>query len=347
MKRISLDQVARKLGVSKTLVSLVLNGKGDLHGISKKTQERVIRESRELNYQPNVIAKGLRTGRSNVIGLVVADIGNPFYSKIARRVEDMMRKEQYHLLVCSSEEDPEDEKQSIDFLVQSQRVSGLIIATTLKERKYFQSLQKSGLPFVLIDRHLEGLDCDRVTVSNYEGAFEATEHLIKTGYKKIGFLSITPSHLSSVNDRKRGYREALRKHRIPFSDDMMQEVEFEKVDQVMPDIVRKIIQPPNALEAVITANNSLAVQLLETVQEKGLRIPQDLALISFDDIDLFRLSYPPVTAVAQPVEEIGTEAVKILFERIKNTKRKTKTRSVILPTKLVIRKSCGQFLKKI
>lgn len=345
-KKKSIDNLAKSLGVSKTLVSLVLNGKGDQYGISKATQERVMQKINEINYRPNPIARGLRTGKSNVIGLVVADISNPFYSKITRIIESYALSKGYHLLVCSTDEIEEKEKDLIHFLIDSQQVSGLIVATTLTKKDIFSDLKNRNYPFVMIDRYISGLEADTVTVDNYNGAFKAVNQMIKTGYKKIAMLTISPSYINSLADREKGYKDALTKNGLKFDKKLFREISFNNIDSEISATVRELLSPPLKAEAIFTANNNLAVHCLDAIRDLGLRIPQDVALVSFDDVDVFRFSSPTITAVAQPVEEIGKQAVELLFKRMnQNDNKKYKVQNIVLPTELIIRKSCGSFIK--
>lgn len=346
MSKISLEDVARALGVSKTLVSLVINGKADAYGISKETRERVLEKVKELNYQPNQAARGLRTGKSNLIGLVVSDIGNPFYSRISRAVEAFVEKNGYHLMVCSSDEDIEREKKLIRMLKERQQVDGLIISTSQQNDDFFQELKKEEYPIVFIDRAIENLNASTVTVDNFKGAKKATELLIRNGIRKIACLTITPSFISSLSDRVEGYREALRMNDIKPDPKLIIEIPFSNINQGVKNAMRELLSAPNSVKGIFALNNHLAVACLEILNEMKIRIPQDLALVAFDDIELFKFSYPSITAVAQPIQEIGTKAAELLIQQI-NEKGKVTFKAVneVLPTDLVIRASCGSSIR--
>ena len=344
MKKISLKDLALELGVSKTLVSLVLNNKGNEHGISAATQKRVQDKARELNYYPNLVARGLRTGKSNIMGMVVADISNAFYSKIARAVEDKAAAFGYHLMVCSSDEDPERELDLIRLLKDRQQVNGIIVSTTQQKPELFQRFKKEKFPFVLIDRYLPRFETTQVMVDNEKGAYKMTEHLIKTGYKRIGLLTISPSHLSSIRDRVTGYKEALKAYNIKFDPRLVKEIPFDHIKEAMRKEMCDLLSQNLKADAVFLLNNNLALSCLETIQEMDLKIPQDIAVASFDDLEAFQLCYPPVTAVAQPLAEIGEKAVALLVDQI-NNQEAYPMENATLSTSLVIRKSCGSYLK--
>ncbi len=342
MKKVSLNDIAQNLGVSKALVSLVLNNRGNENGISKETQKKVLEKALELNYKPNQIARGLRLGRSQTLALIVADISNPFYSKIARRIEDTASKYGYHLLVCSSDENPKKETELINMVTQRQ-VDGLIISTTHSDTGFFNQLIAEKTPFILIDRYLARLNTNQVTANNTQGAIDAVEHLLALGHDKIAFFSISPSHLSTMIDRLKGYKEALGKHNIRYTKKLVREISFQNVKSDVELHLRELLSLPQSVSALITGNNSIAKACLQTFAEMKIRIPQDMAIISFDDIDLFSFSYPTITAIAQPVEEIGEIAVDILLELIKNPDQEAK--QFVLPMKLQIRQSCGNLLR--
>jgi LacI family transcriptional regulator len=340
LKKTSLNDIARSLNVSKALVSFVLNGQGSQKGISSETQKKVLAKAKELNYKPNHIARGLRLGKSQTIGLIVADISNKFYAKIAKQVEQVASKHNYNLIICNSDENPEKEVELIDML-KERRVDGIIISTTQKDTAVFAQMKKEKYPFVLIDRNLPRLSTNFVGVDNYTGAFEATGHLIRNGYQKIGLLKISPSWLSTIKDRENGYREAIKQNGMRVNTKLIRTIDFTDIRQTVRTVLRELIQPPYKIDALFSVNNNITVACMEYLNEMGLRIPQDIAIVSFDDIDLFRFSYPTITAIAQPVEEIGKVAVTILLDEISS--KIAKEEQVALPVKLIERRSCRIF----
>lgn len=345
MKKVSLNDIAKSLGVSKALVSMVLNHHGDKNGISQETQKRVWARARELNYQPNQIARGLRLGRSETLGLIVSDISNSFYARIARKVEDTARQHGYNLIFCSSDEDEQIEEKLIN-MMRERQVDGLILSTTQHNGRLIEQLRRDRFPFVLIDRYLQGVEANSVTVDNFQGAYDATRHLLRGGFKRIALLKILPNHLSTIRDRALGYEEALHDGGVTVDRALIREIAYSNINEEVYAALHELMLPPHNIQAVITTNNSLATACLGYMNEAGMRIPQDLALVSFDDIDLFKYCYPPVTAVAQPVDELGERAVKMLLELIVDGE-KAGVRSVVLSPKLIKRRSCGSFLRKI
>jgi LacI family transcriptional regulator, galactose operon repressor len=343
LKKTSLNDIARSLKVSKTLVSFVLNDQGDKNGISTKTQRMVLEKAQELNYRPNHMARGLRLGKTQTIGLIVADISNKFYSKIAKKIEEVANQHNYNLIFCSSDEKPEKEIELINML-KDRQVDGIVISTTQKNSTVFSWLKKEKYPFVLIDRYLPKFHANFAGVDNFTGAFEATEQLIGNGYQKIALLKISPEHLSTIKEREQGYRSALKSNGIRVNNKLIRTIDCSDVRQMARSVLSELIQPPFKIDAIFSVNNNVTVACMEYLNEMNIRIPQDLAIVSFDDIDLFRFSFPTITAVAQPIEEIGKVAVNILLDEINGTNQDFK--KVVLPVKLIKRRSCGIFINK-
>jgi len=340
MKKISLADVAKSLGVSKTLVSLVLNDRGDEKGINKDTQQRVRDKVKELNYKPNQFARGLRIGKSNTIGMVVADISNSFYAKMCRSIEDHCNLNGYNLIICSSDENSEKESELIQMLIDRQ-VDGLIISTTQNNNTDIVHLIKNKFPFVLIDRNSSKTETNYVVVDNKEGAKKVVNHLVKLGNSSIGHLTISPSHLSTIKERTQGYKDGLIANGLKVNSNLIREVSFDNLKNDVFKHVKELLSAPNKVTALFVANNNIAVACLECLKEMEMRIPQDVALVSFDDIDAFKLCSPPITAVSQPIEQMGKEAVDIILSEINDGTTIGKFKKSSLPTELIIRKSCG------
>jgi LacI family transcriptional regulator len=348
MKKSSLEDVAKAVGVSKTLVSMVLNGKAAKYGISKKTEEKVWKMVEEMGFKPNATARKLRTGKSNVLGLIVADISNPFYSKIARSIEDAANKKGYHMLICSSDENPKREADLISILADQHQVDGLIVSSTLDDSQMFDRLVKQKTPFLLLDREFSSGLFPSVTVDNRKGAEMLVQHLIDKGSKNIGVITLSPSHLSTLKDRVMGYRDALKKNNIELNDSLLREVSFENLREDIINEVDFLLSPPNNVKAIFALNNLVALYALEAINKRGLKIPKDIALVSFDDIELFQFTSPPITAISQPLDKLGENAMDLLFS-LMNTKSEEATtdtvgipnQRIVLPVELMVRESCG------
>jgi LacI family transcriptional regulator len=334
---VSLSDIANALGVSKTLVSMVLNNKADENGISKKTQKRVLKFAKEINYKPNLMARGLRMGVTNTIGLVVSDIANPFYSKMARFIEDKLGKVNYHLVICSTDEDTEKEKKIIR-LMREKQFDGIIVSSSQKKSDDFKQLLREDYPFVLIDRKLKGIKANFVGIDNRESTQHAVEHLIKTGHKRIAAFAVSPAYVSSIKERICGYQLAIQEAGLATSEKLLIEIHFDQVKQEVKKEITKLTKSGGpGIDAIFAINNNIAVACLETFHDLNINIPKDLAFIAFDDIDAFKLTTPQVTAIDQPLDEICTHAVNILMQEI-NKPRKAK-KEVILKPVLIERES--------
>lgn len=341
-KKIALVDIAQALGVSRTLVSMVLNGQGKQHGISPITQEKVKAKAKELNYKPNSIARGLRTGKSNTIGLIVTDISNSFYATIARQIEENLRKLGYHLIFCSSDERPEREEELIQML-RGRQVDGLILATTFQETQVLEEMLKDEYPFVLIDREVSSLKTNSIVVDNYNSSRNAVEHLLRSNHQEIGLLTISPSHLSTIKDREQGYKDALNAAHIPVQSTNICEIPFDDIDHQVELSLKKMLNRSKPITAIYAINNRIGKACLEHLSKMGGTIFRDVALLCYDDIDVFK--FCGVTAVAQPIEQIGDEAVRVLLEQINSaSKISLAPQKVILPAALVLRKSCKSLL---
>ena len=329
--KITIAEIAQELGVSTTLVSMVINGKADQHNINKKTQKRVWDKIKELDYKPNTVARSLRTGKTQSIGLIVADISNPFYAKLARVIEDQLREKGFHLIISSSDENPENEENLIHTMLEHQ-VDGLIIASTQKNKAPFKQLQSQSHPFVLVDRNIPELKASYVGVNNYQSAYSLTKTIIEKGYSEIYYLSVKPDHLSTIRERERGYLDA-----IGTKQPLIKKVSFNNPCTDVENIIKEIHQNGFKKPALFSSNNHLAKCCMNTIRKLNLKIPDDIGLASFDDIELFEFSNPPVTAIAQPISKMGILVAGLLIDQI--TGEQIATKNYILETKTVNRKS--------
>ncbi len=343
MKRTSLKDIARHLGVSTALVSLVINHRGDEKGISPETQKKVWDLVKKLNYKPHHVARSLRLGNSKIIGLIIADISNVFYSAIAKSIEDKASEKGYSIIFMSSEENPKKEEEMIRLLI-DRGVDGLILSTSFSERDQIRKLRNTKIPFVLIDRYVPGVKTNYVLAGNYQGAFDMTEHLLSAGYTKIALLYVTPSHLTTMKNRVSGYQDALRKNGCAVKNRWIKGIPHSDIKKNMEPVLKDLIYKEK-VQSVFFLNNKLTIAGLEILKRLKLRIPYDISFVTFDDIDLFKFSYPTITSVSQPKEEIGKRAFEILLNQIRDPQ--AKKQQITLPVKINIRESCGSFMKHL
>ena len=337
-KKITLSDIAVSLGVSKTLVSLVINNKADMHGISKETQKKVRKKVKELNFQPNVLARGFRTGQTNTIGLIVSDISNLFYARIARNIEDYAWKYGYSVVICSTDEDIEKEKDQIRML-RSRKVDGMIISSSMDDALSFNHLQQVGVPHVLIDRTFPGMSSANVSVDNYGGARLAASHLLSQGYTRVATLAITPQHISTINDRLQGFKSAFDEAGISIPDYWNIHAPFNNIEDSVMENLQRLYLDDNLPDAIFTLNNNLTTQCLSCLRELSVEVPGQVALIGFDSTVHYTITNPSVSAMQQPIDQISQRAIELLFRQINGLEIADDEWSVRLPVDLIVRES--------
>lgn len=336
MKRLQLEDLSKQLGYSKTLISMVLNGKGNQYGISKKTQAAVLDAVAQLDYTPNKFAKALRTGKSYFIGLIVTDIANPFYSTIAKNIENVLFESGYNLMVCSTEENEEKEKRLVEMMLNQQGVDGLIIASTFRNSSFYEQARFAKVPIVFIDRVIPLFNTNYVVIDNYGGSVEIVGRLVKEGCRKIACFCITPLYLSTVEDRVNGYKEAMTKNNLGNGQDYIKPISFEHIDEDVERSLRELVKKDPVLDAVFVLNNHIAVSLLKALKRREFSaLAAKLKIACFDDIELFNIIDKPVISVSQPVQEIGKNSSLLLLNIIAG--KQTSKSNIVLPTKLIDR----------
>ena len=341
----SLTKIAKELGLSTATVSYVVNGKGDLNNIPHDTQKRILDYTNKINYKPNKLARSLITGKTNTIGLIISDIGNFYYSRMAKSVEEEARKQGYEVMIVSSNEDPKLESDLIQNLCE-RKIDGIIISTTGRNKEDIKTLRDSSYPLVLIDRRYKGLKTNLVQSEIFDGSFKVVNHLLEMKYKRIGVIT-TLNHLPSMSDRVEAYKEALRSHRIPFNSSIVREVPFDANLNLIKTQISELISGTNAIDALYVTNNKLTMLCYEAFSQMKVRVPFDCAFVSFDDMDYFKYITPPLTAVKQDIESMGVEAVKILIKDIKDRENKNRPKVISkVDMELNIRESCGHLIRQ-
>ena len=341
-KRSSIVDIARELNISITTVSFILNGKAREKRISNELVEKVLKFVEEVNYVPNQLAKSLRTGKTNIVGLIVEDISNVFFANVARLIEENANKRGYKIFYCSSENDREKTSQLIK-LFRERQIDGYIITPCEGIEKDILSLIDDKCKVVLFDRYLPAIECNHIIVDNHAGTFQAIEHLIEQGYENIALVTLDSTQ-TQMQDRLEGYRQALENHnkkpiikKLPF---------HENPEKTIEDII-ELLQAENTIDAIFFATNYLAVSGLEAIKRLKLNIPSDIGIIAFDDHDLFRLYTPSITVVAQPIEEMSEKIMSILLDQIEARAEEQQVEQVVLPTSLVIRNSSVKARKRV
>jgi len=330
----TITDVAREARVSASTVSHVIN---ETRYVSDEVKQRVHAAMEALNYQPNVIARSLRTRETLTVGVVVSDVTNPFFTSIVRAIEDEVLKQGYSIILCDTDEKPEREQAYLRLLM-GRRVDGLIVAPSSGNADLLRSAIESGLPVVLLDRSIPGLTADVVLSDNESGAFDAVSYLIGMGHRRIGIIA-GRLEVSTGADRMAGYVRAIRTHGIPADESLIEVAKFKRdiaYDKTMKMLNRA--EPPTAL---FVSNNVMTAGTMAALKAAGKKVPDDISVIGFDDSEWAALMDPPLTVVAQPIVELGTRAAQTLMRRISRGRVKT-PRAVVLKPELILRDSCAR-----
>jgi LacI family transcriptional regulator len=319
MKKVSISDIARKAGVSVSTVSFVMNDKAVKMRISREVIDKVENVAREMGYRPNQLARGLRTGKTKTIGLIVENISNAFFATLAKTIEDEAKKYDYKVVYCSTDNDEEKARELINMLSQRQ-VDGYIITPTLNLGEDIRKLQAENKPVVLIDRYFPQHDeIPAVLVDNYEGVARGTEYLLEKGYKKVALVTIE-ADMAHMKDRLRAYCDVLKKHGISEEGRQVKIVPYNSGrDAALAEIESVLSGAGTSVDAVFFLTNYLGVLGIEAIKKLGIKVPEQLAVLCFDDNDIFRLYTPTISVIRQPIEAIGQKAMLALIERLRNS----------------------------
>ncbi|MEH6995790.1 LacI family DNA-binding transcriptional regulator [Neobacillus drentensis] len=332
MKRATLKEVATLAGVSTATVSNVLN---ETKHVSDEVKNKVFTAIQELNYQPNIVAKSLRVQESRIIGLLISDIANPFFSIVVRGIEEELAKSDYSILLCNTDSSVEKEDKYLKVLI-GKRVDGLIVSSTGNTGDYFRSMEKTGVPMVFLNRCPDFMVSDVIMTNNIKGAYSGTEHLIRHGYEKIAIIT-GPISISTGKDRLTGYKRALEDYGITELDQFVKEGNFDIESGYTK--MKELMEQENKPDAVFISNNSMTLGAYKYLKESGISIPDQLAVVGYDDSDWADIVDPPITTIKQPAYELGVHAARLILARIIN--KQVKREITYMDTELIIRHSCG------
>lgn len=326
----TIKEVAKKAGVSSASVSHVIN---NTRFVAKETRERVLAAMVALNYHHNDLAQSLRSGKTHMIGLIIPDSANPFFAEIGKDIEVTAFQLGYSVILCNTEQDAGREEFYVDVLSKKQ-VDGIIFTATGDQTSALQFLLDKQIPVVLINRDLENVDVDAVLIDDLQGGYLATQHLIDLGHRRIACIA-GPSTITPSGDRLTGYQKALASAGIPYDGSLVVRGDYHPGSgyQITSDWLRRSDRP----SAIFCANDLMAVGALGAAAQAGIRVPENLSVVGYDDIELASYSTPPLTTIAQPKSKIGSLAARFLTERIAD--KACPTRRVSLPVELIIRSS--------
>jgi LacI family transcriptional regulator len=332
----TINDVAKRAGVSPVTVSRVLN---DAPNVNAATREKVTRAIAELGYVPNVVARSLRSRRTRTLALILPDITNPFWPTVARGVEDAAQKGGYTVLLCNSDENADKQARYLEVVV-SQQVDGVIIAPCDSDSTHLALLRGHRIATVVVDRRIDDWDVDTVRGDSIGGAHALVRHLIELGHKRIAMLT-GPENTSTSQDRVAGYEAALNRAGIPVDEDLIRYGEYREA--AGHEMMLALLRGHPEITAVFAANNAIAVGAVEAIGERGLRVPQDIALVCFDDLSSASQLFPFLTVAEQPAYQIGFEAAQLLLNSL-SAEAPLAPRHIMLPTRLIVRQSCGSRL---
>jgi LacI family transcriptional regulator len=332
---VTIKDVARQSGVSPMTVSRVINGS---ERVKPETRRRVEQAITELGYVPSRLARGLSRRRTGALAVIVPDVANPFFTAVVRAAEEVARRADYQAILCDTRADLAVEREAIEELI-AHRVEGIVIAPVSDRSKaHLERLIRFRVPYVLVDRTVRGVEADAVVGDSKGGAQGLVEHLISLGHRRIGFI-VEGDEVSTARDRRRGYESALKAAGIPI-DPALVVVEAAADPGGGAEGMRRLLELDDPPTAVFTVNNLVAVGAIEAVRAAGLEVPEDIALVCFDDIEYASRLYPFLTAMEQPAGTFGTLATQLLLERIEG-RGSQRPQVVVLPAEFIIRRSCG------
>jgi LacI family transcriptional regulator, repressor for deo operon, udp, cdd, tsx, nupC, and nupG len=326
---LKMEDVARLANVSTATVSRVLSKNKN---VSNKTRKKVLDVINQVEYKPNRLAANLRRNTSETVAVILPDITNPFFAEIVKGFRDEALKSGYHILLCDTGNNTSQEEEFVN-LVKERLVDGIILATARMPKNEIYKLSQE-IPVVLACEYIDDYEIPTVSIDNVSAAREATEYLIDQGHTRIGLIT-GPLEVILSRDRVKGYRQALLLHDLPVTDFLMQEGDFSVKSGY--DIMMKFLANEQKPTAIFASSDEMAVGALKACKSKGLRIPDDMSIMGFDDIPLCTLVEPELTTVSQPKYEIGSQAMKMLLSIIE--KNDLRQKQIVLPHQLMIRQT--------
>lgn len=331
--KVTIYDVAKKAGVSIATVSNVINNTGNMR---ESTRERVKEVMKELNYFPNAMASALMGKGTKTLGLIVPDISNPFWSELAKTIEDRAHEKGFSVFMCSTDEKEEKEKKYIE-LMKNKNVDGFIICSTYKNKDVLINLINEEIPIVLLTKDDSELAVTKIAVDDFKGGYEATTHLLQNGHRKIAIIS---EHNHSGDKRFKGYREALKTYEVELKEEYIVKISASIENGVKSFSVlfdNTNLEKPTAIFA---CNEQLAIGVIQAAKKRGIDIPSQLSLVGFDDTILATTTVPPLTTIAQPTVDMGIKTVDTIIEEIELGR--SKKERILYNPKLIIRETTSR-----
>ncbi|MFT4033679.1 MAG: LacI family DNA-binding transcriptional regulator [Siphonobacter sp.] len=335
--QVTIVDIAHELGISKSTVSRALRAQSDIH---PATRQAVVELAQQLDYQPNLLAYGLVKSRSNTVGMIVPEFRHYFFPEVIIGAQEVLQEAGYNLMICQSNESYQTEVANVKALMAS-RVDGLLVSITSQTNNFdhFRALERKGIPLLFFNRICPELETHRVVIDDYTGAFQAVEHLIQQGYQRIAHIA-GPGGLLVSQLRQKGYLDALQKHNLTPDPELL--ISYDLTDEKARIYAKYLLDLPNPPDAIFAVNDPTAIQVMLAAKAKGIRIPEDLAVVGFSNDPVSSIIEPGLTTVCQPVHEIGRTVARMFLETIK-AGNDTIPRTETLPAELMIR---GSSLRK-
>ncbi|WP_371069792.1 substrate-binding domain-containing protein [Sediminibacillus sp. JSM 1682029] len=303
-----MKDVARKAGVSPSTVSQYVNKR--YHYMGEKTKKKVAEAIEELGFHPNTVARSLKQKKTLTIGVIISNILHRYSTVVSRSIEDYCYNFEYHTIICNADDDPEKEQKYVEMLLAKQ-IDGLIVVPTNHNRELYQSLKDRNIPVVFLDRYIEGLEIPAVIVDNQKVTKQAINHWIEAGHKRISLIT-APLKVSTRIERVQGYKQALAKAKLPIEDDYLHHVKMKDVQDVCRQMM-ELAQPPTA---ILAASDLVLMELVKFIKQEHIQVPEELAVMVFDEVHLAELHEPPITTINQPFYEMGQKAASLLMDMI-------------------------------
>ncbi|ADQ15768.1 LacI family DNA-binding transcriptional regulator [Halanaerobium hydrogeniformans] len=336
---VSINDVAAKANVSISTVSRVMNQNAN---VSKEKERAVLAAVEELDYIPNGLARGLVTKNTNSVGILIADIANMYYASLVKSIEKTLNQKGYYTIVGNTEWDKKREENYLRYLMQKQ-VDGFILASTALDEKYIDKLTKKGIPMVVLDREIESDLIDKIRINDYDGAYQATAHLVDYNYDY--FLHIAgPKKVATALDRSKGFSDALKDNNISSQDYKILEGSFREESgvQKISDFLAGF-ELKDRRVGIFAANDSAAFGIMKELKDRQLNVPGQFGVIGFDDVNFSRYADPPLTTISRPIKEIGEITASILMDRIENLdNEKYSKKNITLDVNLIKRGSTSR-----
>lgn len=330
--QVTLSDVADLAGVSESTASRAINDKGD---INAKTKERVLNVVKSTGYMPNFLARGLRLRKTRTIGVVITDISNPVFGTLVKGIEDVLRKKQYSIILCNTDEKYERQAESIRVLMEK-GVDGLLITPAGGKDLDVLRLRQRSVPFVLVARHLDMLETPYVVNDDELGGFLATRYLLDKGHKRILYIS-GPLHISSASERLAGYRRAFIEQGQKV-DQKLIKIIMPKMDSAYGLMKRVLLKEPD-FTAIFTFSDFMALGVMKALYEQGFAIPEDIAVVGFDDVEISSALEVPLTTVHMPRYRLGKKSAELLLAQLLPVRSSNLPMQIVIKPKLVVRKS--------